>query len=103
MVTYYVSKQNLAKQSMRYLFKVSLDCQPNVCYLFCSARDLEKQHQYTNPIHFYDFFMNRIVVAFKPRFEDQEFKSEFELTLSKKMTYDQVSSAQFKQNCHRLY
>lgn len=37
--------------------------------------------------------MNRIVVAFKPRFEDQEYKSEFELTLSKKMTYDQVSNA----------
>ncbi|KAK9894556.1 cysteine proteinase [Cystobasidium minutum MCA 4210] len=56
------------------------------------ARDLEKQHQYTNPIQFYDFFMNRIVVAFKPRFEDQEYKSEFELTLSKKMTYDQVAT-----------
>lgn len=35
--------------------------------------------------------MNRIVVAFRPRFEDQDLKQEFELTLSKKMTYDQVS------------
>jgi ubiquitin carboxyl-terminal hydrolase 7 len=61
--------------------------------LYFSARDLEKQHQYTNPIQFYDFFMNRIVVAFKPRFEDQDLKQEFELTLSKKMTYDQVSTA----------
>ena len=71
----------LARLNLKVLFELTLGH---------SARDLEKQHQYTNPIQFYDFFMNRIVVAFKPRFEDQEYKSEFELTLSKKMTYDQV-------------
>lgn len=51
---------------------------------------MEKQHQYTNPIQFYDFFLNRVIVAFKPRYDDMEQKAEFELTLSKKMTYDQV-------------
>ena len=54
-------------------------------------RDLELQHRYANPIQFYDFFMNRVVVQFKPRFDDMDIKTEFELTLSKKMTYDQVA------------
>lgn len=90
MVIYYVSKRSLARQSEfpRYQYLVAV--LQMLSALIYSARDLEKQHQYTNPIQFYDFFMNRIVVAFKPRFEDQEFRSEFELTLSKKMTYDQV-------------
>lgn len=34
--------------------------------------------------------MNRVVVAFKPRYDDMESKLEMELTLHKKMTYDQV-------------
>jgi ubiquitin carboxyl-terminal hydrolase 7 len=58
-----------------------------------SQQDLEKQHRYTNPIQFYDFFMNRVTVAFKPRTDDMESKLEFELTLHKKMTYDQVRIA----------
>lgn len=56
-----------------------------------SQQDLEKQHRYTNPIQFYDFFMNRVIVAFKPRYDDMEATIEFELTLHKKMTYDQVA------------
>lgn len=55
------------------------------------TRDLEQQYRYTNPIQFYDFFTNRVVVALRPRFEEMEIKAEFELTLSKKMTYDQVA------------
>lgn len=55
------------------------------------TRDLEQQHRYTNPIQFYDFFTNRVIVAFKPRYEEMEIKTEFDLTLSKKMTYDQVA------------
>lgn len=35
--------------------------------------------------------MNRVVVAFKPRFTDTPQQAEFDLTLSKKMTYDQIA------------
>lgn len=45
---------------------------------------------YSNPIQFYDFLQNQVKVYFKPRFEDVEPKTEFEITLSKKMTYDMV-------------
>ena len=34
--------------------------------------------------------MNRVVVQFKPRFDDMERAEDFELTLSKKMSYEQV-------------
>ena len=37
----------------------------------------------------YDFFQNRVQVHFKPRYPDTVLK-EFDLTLSKKMTYEQV-------------
>ncbi len=46
---------------------------------------------YSNPMQFYDFLQNQIKVLFKPRYEDVEYKQEFEVTLSKKMTYDMVS------------
>ena len=54
-------------------------------------QDLDKQMMHTTPIGFYDFFLNRVVVNFKPKFEDPEPKPEFEITLSKKNTYEQVS------------
>lgn len=53
-------------------------------------QDLDKQMMHTTPIGFYDFFLNRIVVNFKPKFEMADPLPEFELTLSKKNTYDQV-------------
>ena len=40
---------------------------------------------------FYDFLQNQIKVLFKPRFDDVEPRTEFEVLLSKKMTYDMVS------------
>lgn len=41
---------------------------------------------------FYDFLQNRVLVQFKPRFEDPTGKvADFDLMLSKKMTYDVVS------------
>lgn len=52
--------------------------------------DLDKQSMFTTPIQFYDFFLNRVVVAFKPKFDDPEPKPEFEISLSKKNSYDQV-------------
>lgn len=56
-------------------------------------RDLErsKRSAYVDPPQFYDFFMNRVVVQFKPRFNDMERAEDFELTLSKKMSYEQVA------------
>lgn len=36
--------------------------------------------------------MNRVAVAFKPRFDDMERSDEFELVLNKKMGYDAVRS-----------
>jgi len=55
-------------------------------------RDLErKRAAYVDPPQFYDFFMNRVVVQFKPRFDDMERAEDFELTLSKKMSYEQVA------------
>ncbi|KAI3493363.1 hypothetical protein L1887_41917 [Cichorium endivia] len=56
------------------------------------AHDYESQSLYSNPIQFYDFLQNQIKVLFKPRFEDVEYKAEFELTLSKKMTYDMMAA-----------
>jgi ubiquitin carboxyl-terminal hydrolase 7 len=55
------------------------------------AQDFEMQSLYSNPIQFYDFLQNQIKVLFKPRFDDVEYKQEFELTLSKKMTYDTMA------------
>lgn len=55
------------------------------------AQDYEMQSLYSNPIQFYDFLQNQIKVLFKPKFEDVDYKQEFELTLSKKMTYDTMA------------
>ena len=53
-------------------------------------QDLDKQSMFTTPIQFYDFFLNRVMVTFKPKYEDPDPTHEFELMLSKKNTYDQV-------------
>ncbi|GBB89579.1 hypothetical protein RclHR1_01630017 [Rhizophagus clarus] len=42
---------------------------------------------------FYKLLTLRIVVSFKPKFKDQEPKSEFNLILGKKWTYDMVAKA----------
>lgn len=40
---------------------------------------------------YYDFLQNRVLVNFKPRYEDPTGRvAEFELMLSKKMTYEVV-------------
>ncbi|PWN43435.1 putative ubiquitin-specific processing protease 21 [Ceraceosorus guamensis] len=56
------------------------------------AHDIEAQSLYSNPIQFYDFLQNQIKVLFKPKAEDAEYRGEFELTLSKKMTYDMMAA-----------
>ena len=45
---------------------------------------------YSSPIGYYDFLQNRVLIRFKPKFEDSEDKEEFELVLSKKMNYETV-------------
>ncbi|KAM0756443.1 cysteine proteinase [Meredithblackwellia eburnea MCA 4105] len=56
------------------------------------TQDLDKQGMFTTPSQFYDFFLNRVVVIFKPKYEDPEPKPEFDLVLSKKMTYEQMAN-----------
>ena len=56
--------------------------------------DLDTQGLCSNPIQFYDFLQNRVLITFRPKFDpvDPE-HPEFDLTLSKKMNYDVVSFA----------
>ncbi|KAE8245144.1 hypothetical protein A4X13_0g6070 [Tilletia indica] len=56
------------------------------------AHDYELQSLYSNPIMFYDFLQNQIKVLFKPRHDDVEPRTEFEVLLSKKMTYDMMAA-----------
>ncbi|PWN37589.1 putative ubiquitin-specific processing protease 21 [Meira miltonrushii] len=56
------------------------------------AHDYEAQSLYSNPIQFYDFLQNQIKVLFKPRYDDVDYKGEYEITLSKKMTYDMMAA-----------
>ncbi|GAA5896538.1 hypothetical protein JCM6882_005722 [Rhodosporidiobolus microsporus] len=58
-----------------------------------AQQDADKQQIFTNPIQFYDFFLNRVVVTFRPRFDDPEREQEeFSITLSKKNSYDQMAA-----------
>jgi ubiquitin carboxyl-terminal hydrolase 7 len=54
--------------------------------------DLDAQGLYSNPIQFYDFLQNRVMLIFRPKFEEPDHdQSEFSLILSKKQNYDMVS------------
>lgn len=39
---------------------------------------------------FYDYLVNKVVIKFVPRLPNQAVNRVFELTLNKKMSYDQV-------------
>lgn len=52
--------------------------------------DLEIQGLYSNPIQFYDFLQNRVMIIFRPKFDSDHEAPEFSLVLSKKQTYDTV-------------
>ncbi|EIM90130.1 ubiquitin carboxyl-terminal hydrolase 5 [Stereum hirsutum FP-91666 SS1] len=56
------------------------------------VHDLESQGLYSNPIQFYDFLQNRVMIVFRPKGEepDQD-RTEFSLVLSKKQTYDTMA------------
>lgn len=55
--------------------------------------DLEQQSLYSSVPQIYDFLQNRVLVQFKPRHDDGSNKTppEFDLMLSKKMTYDVIA------------
>ena len=59
------------------------------------THDLESQGLYSNPIMFYDFLQNRVMILFRPKHEevDDTLYPEFDLTLSKKMNYDHVKGS----------
>jgi len=60
------------------------------------ARDLESQGLYSNPVQFYDFLQNRVVVLFKPKFDEPDTdQPEFTLALNKKQNYDAVGDRLF--------
>ncbi|KAI6103506.1 hypothetical protein F5141DRAFT_1189842 [Pisolithus sp. B1] len=54
--------------------------------------DLEIQGLYSNPSQFYDFLQNRVMIFFRPKFEESDGDHpEFSLVLSKKHNYDTMS------------
>lgn len=59
------------------------------------THDLESQGLYANPLHFYDFLQNRVMILFRPKNEDiSDHNPEFDLVLSKKMNYDHVRACE---------
>ena len=54
---------------------------------------LEAQGLYSNPALYYDFLQNRVMIIFRPKYEEVDHENpEFNLILSKKQNYDMVSS-----------
>jgi ubiquitin carboxyl-terminal hydrolase 7 len=58
------------------------------------VQDLEAQSLYSSTPQFYDFLQNRVLVQFRPKYDDPLNPPDFELMLSKKMTYDVVRDIQ---------
>lgn len=58
--------------------------------ILARIHDLEIQGLYSNPIQFYDFLQNRVMIVFRPKFDSDPDAPEFSLVLSKKQTYDTV-------------
>ncbi|EKM55554.1 uncharacterized protein PHACADRAFT_256265 [Phanerochaete carnosa HHB-10118-sp] len=54
--------------------------------------DLENQGLHSNPTQYYDFLQNRVMIIFRPKFEEADRDHpEFSLILSKKQNYDIMS------------
>lgn len=54
--------------------------------------ELVREGKYPNPVQYYDFLSNKVILTFRPRFPDQMVKEEFKCVLSKNMKYEQVPS-----------
>ncbi|KZT28449.1 cysteine proteinase [Neolentinus lepideus HHB14362 ss-1] len=53
------------------------------------VHDIESQGLYSNPVQYYDFLQNRVMIIFRPKFEEPDMSHpEFNLVLSKKQNYD---------------
>src|SRR5258708_5940291 len=66
--------------------------------------DLESQGLYSNPPQFYDFLQNRVMVLFRPKFDDPDTEQpEFSLVLSKKQNYDAVSLTPQSTSCYWMF
>ena len=51
---------------------------------------LESDGLYSNPVQYYDFLLHRVMIVFRPKFEEPDIDGKFPLTLSKKQNYDTV-------------
>ena len=49
-----------------------------------------REGKFPDPIRYYEFLHNKIVLKFLPRFTDQTVKEEFQCVLAKNMKYEQV-------------
>ena len=55
------------------------------------VHDLETQGLYSNPTQYYDFLQNRVMIVFRPKFDEADHEHpDFSLILSKKQNYDMV-------------
>ncbi|KAI6001236.1 ICP0-binding domain of ubiquitin-specific protease 7-domain-containing protein [Pisolithus albus] len=54
-------------------------------------RELEIQGLYSNPVHFYGFLENRVMIIFRPKLKEPDNNPEFGLVLSKKHKYDTMA------------
>ena len=60
--------------------------------ILCSrVHDLENQGLHSNPAQYYDFLQNRVMITFRPKFDEADHENpEFNLVLSKEQSYDTV-------------
>lgn len=58
-----------------------------------SIADFESQGLASSPVAYYDFMQNRVVIHFRPK-DETDPEAGFDLTLSKKMTYEMVRRLQ---------
>lgn len=71
--------------------------------LLYRIHDLENQGLYSNPTQYYDFLQNRVMIVFRPKFEEADREHpEFSLVLSKKQNYDIVCATVLHDSCHVL-
>jgi len=54
--------------------------------------DLEIQGLHSNPVQFYDFLQNRVMIVFRPKSDSDPEAPEFNLVLSKKQTYNTMAA-----------
>lgn len=57
------------------------------------VHDLKSQSRCSDPMQYYAFIQNRVLITFKPKYEEPDHRDhpEFNLILSKKQNYDIVS------------